>query len=122
MTREELARETATRTGLTMKEVQTVLVTILEVIQETLCRGESVFLRGFGCFRRKGQEKEGPRPQGRRPHGDPLQTPAGFSGLSRAEGFGTGGPCPENKGCLLLHRLPRGGKGLRGGGFQRLEP
>lgn len=50
MTREELARETAGRTGLTMKEVQIVLVTFLDVIRETLCRGDSIFLRGFGCF------------------------------------------------------------------------
>lgn len=50
MTREELARETAARTGLTMKEVQIVLVTFLDVIREALCRGDSIFLRGFGCF------------------------------------------------------------------------
>lgn len=53
MTREELARETAVRTGLTMREVQIVLVTFLDVIRETLCRGESVFLRGFGSFSTK---------------------------------------------------------------------
>ncbi|MCD4709038.1 MAG: HU family DNA-binding protein [Candidatus Sabulitectum sp.] len=58
MTREELARETARRTGLTMKEVQIVLVTFLDVIRETLCRGDSVFLRGFGCFStRMGRER-----------------------------------------------------------------
>jgi len=50
MTREELARETARRTGLTMKEVQIVLMTLLDVISETICRGNTVFLRGFGCF------------------------------------------------------------------------
>ncbi len=53
MTREELARETAGRTGLTMKEVQIVLVTFLDVIRETLSKGDSVFLRGFGCFSSK---------------------------------------------------------------------
>ncbi len=53
MTREELARETASRTGLTMKEVQIVLVTLLDVVRETLCGGGSVFLRGFGCFSTK---------------------------------------------------------------------
>lgn len=58
MTREELARETARRTGLTMKEVQIVLVTFLDVIRETLCGGHSVFLRGFGCFSsRMGRER-----------------------------------------------------------------
>ncbi len=53
MTREELARETASRTGLTLKEVQIVLVTFLDVISENLCMGNSVFLRGFGCFSSK---------------------------------------------------------------------
>ncbi|MCD6588703.1 MAG: HU family DNA-binding protein [Candidatus Fermentibacteraceae bacterium] len=53
MTREELARETAGRTGLTIREVQSVIVTFLDVIRETLCRGESVFLRGFGSFSTK---------------------------------------------------------------------
>ncbi len=53
MTREELAREIAGRTGLTMKEVQIVLVTLLDVIREALCRGDSVFLRGFGSFSTK---------------------------------------------------------------------
>ncbi|MCK5787056.1 MAG: HU family DNA-binding protein [Candidatus Sabulitectum sp.] len=58
MTREELARETARRTGLTMKEVQIVLVTFLDVISETLCMGNSIFLRGFGCFStRMGRER-----------------------------------------------------------------
>jgi nucleoid DNA-binding protein len=53
MTREELARETAARTGLTIREVQIVLLTLLAVIRETLCSGNSVFLRGFGSFSTK---------------------------------------------------------------------
>lgn len=58
MTREELARETARRTGLTMREVQIVLVTFLDVIRETISSGNSVFLRGFGCFATKmGRER-----------------------------------------------------------------
>lgn len=67
MTREELARETARRTGLTMKEVQSVLVTFLDVIKETICNGEAVFIRGFGCFSaRKGRKRRvrDPRDQG----------------------------------------------------------
>lgn len=50
MTREELAREAARRTGLTVREVQSLTVVLLEIITETLSSGESVFLRGFGCF------------------------------------------------------------------------
>ncbi|PIE52388.1 hypothetical protein CSA37_06250 [Candidatus Fermentibacteria bacterium] len=53
MTREELAREAAVRTGLTMREVQIVIVTVLELIREALCSGDSVYLRGFGCFSAK---------------------------------------------------------------------
>lgn len=58
MTREELARETAKRTGLTIKEVQIVLVTFLDIIRETLAKGDNVFLRSFGCFStKKGRER-----------------------------------------------------------------
>ncbi len=58
MTREELARETAKRTGLTIKEVQIVLITFLDIIRETLSKGDSVFLRSFGCFStKKGRER-----------------------------------------------------------------
>lgn len=58
MTREELARETAKRTGLTIKEVQIVLVTFLDIIREALAIGDNVFLRSFGCFStKKGRER-----------------------------------------------------------------
>lgn len=58
MTREELARETARRTGLTVREVQSVLVTLLDVIREVICAGDSVFIRGFGSFSaRKGRKR-----------------------------------------------------------------
>ncbi len=53
MTREELAREAARRTGLTVREVQSLTVVLLEIITERLSAGESVFLRGFGCFSTK---------------------------------------------------------------------
>lgn len=67
MTREELARETARRTGLTMKEVQIVLVTLLDVIREKICAGDTVFIRGFGCFSaKKGRKRRvrDPRDEG----------------------------------------------------------
>lgn len=50
MTREELAREAARRTGLTVREAQSLTVVLLDIIAERLSAGESVFLRGFGCF------------------------------------------------------------------------
>ena len=67
MSREELTRETARRTGLTMKEVQIVLSTLLEVVTGAICAGDSVFIRGFGCFSaRKGRKRRvrDPRDEG----------------------------------------------------------
>ncbi len=67
MTREELAREASRRTGLTMKEVQIVLVTILDIIKERMSAGDSVFIRGFGSFSvRKGRKRRvrDPRDEG----------------------------------------------------------
>lgn len=81
MTREELARVTASRTGLTMKEVQIVLVTVLEVIKETICSGESVFLRGFGCF----STKKGRKRRVRDPRDDGvMEIPARYRPVFRA--------------------------------------
>ncbi len=58
MTREELAREAARRTGLTVREVQSLTVVLLDIITEALSSGESVFLRGFGCFStKKGKQR-----------------------------------------------------------------
>jgi len=81
MTREELARETARRTGLTMKEVQIVLVTLLDIIREVICSGETVFLRGFGCFSsKKGRKRRvrDPRDEG------VMEIPARFRPVFRA--------------------------------------
>ncbi len=65
MTREELAREVARRTGLTLKEVQSALTGILDVITETLCEGERIYMRGFGCFEtKKGRMRRARNPQG----------------------------------------------------------
>lgn len=81
MTREELARETARRTGLTMKEVQIVLVTLLDVIREMICSGDSVFIRGFGSFSaKKGRKRRlrDPRDEGI------LEIPARYRPVFRA--------------------------------------
>ncbi len=81
MTREELARKTASRTGLTIKEVQIVLVTFLNVITESLCHGESVFLRGFGSF----STKKGRARRVRDPRNDGIMViPARFRPAFRA--------------------------------------
>jgi DNA-binding protein HU-beta len=65
MTREELARDIARRTGLTLREVQSVLGSMLDVITETLCAGDSIYMRGFGCFEtRRGRMRRARNPQG----------------------------------------------------------
>lgn len=65
MTRDELSREVAERTGLTQREARSALDSTLEVIAETLCGGESVFLRGFGCFEtKKGRQRRARDPRG----------------------------------------------------------
>jgi DNA-binding protein HU-beta len=66
LTREELAREVALRTGLSRREVQAVVESILEVVEERLCAGEAVYLRGFGCF----ESRPGGRRRARDPRGD----------------------------------------------------
>jgi nucleoid DNA-binding protein len=65
LTREELAREAARRTGLTVREVQSLMVVLLDVITETLSSGQSVFLRGFGCFSTKKGKMRRARDPGR---------------------------------------------------------
>jgi len=66
MTKEELAREVADRTGVSRKVALGVLVSILETMSDKLCQGESIFLRGFGCF----ETKEGRKRRARDPQGD----------------------------------------------------
>ena len=66
MTRDELAREVALRTGVSRREAQAVIENALAVIEERLCAGEPVFLRGFGCF----ESRPGGRRRARDPRGD----------------------------------------------------
>ncbi len=66
MTKEELAREVSDRTGVSRKVARSVLVSLLDVITEQLCEGDSIYLRGFGCF----QTREGRRRRARDPQGN----------------------------------------------------
>ena len=50
MNMKELVKEATKRSTLTQKEVREALDSILEVITETLSRGEKVEIRGFGSF------------------------------------------------------------------------
>jgi len=65
MTKEELAREVANRTGVSRKVALSNLVSFLETMTESLCSGESIYLRGFGCFEsREGRMRRARDPQG----------------------------------------------------------
>lgn len=68
MTKDELAAEVASRTGVSRKVAKTVLSALLETVTEQLCRGENIYLRGFGCF----ETREGKRRRARDPQGEGL--------------------------------------------------
>lgn len=68
MTREDLAKEMALRTGLSRREACAALEAMLSIVEEALCGGRSVFLRGFGCF----EPRRGGRRRARDPRGDGL--------------------------------------------------
>jgi DNA-binding protein HU-beta len=65
MTRDELSRRVADRTGLTQREARSALDATLDAITDTLCEGDSVYLRGFGCFEtRRGRQRRARDPRG----------------------------------------------------------
>jgi len=64
MNKGELVTTVAKKTGLTKKEVDLVLTTILETIVEVVSSGEKITLVGFGSFEaRERKEKEGRNPK-----------------------------------------------------------
>jgi DNA-binding protein HU-beta len=50
MTKAELVSEIARRTGIEKVTVLNSVETLMEVMKDTMCKGESVYLRGFGSF------------------------------------------------------------------------
>jgi len=50
MTKAELVSEIANRTGIEKVTVLNTVVTFMEVMKDTMSRGENVYLRGFGSF------------------------------------------------------------------------
>ena len=63
MNKGELVTVVATKTGLTKKDTELVLTTILETIVEVISSGEKLTLVGFGSFEaRNRKEKEGRNP------------------------------------------------------------
>jgi DNA-binding protein HU-beta len=63
MNKEELVSAVAKKTGLTKKETELALTTILETIVDVISSGEKITLVGFGSFEaRARKEKEGRNP------------------------------------------------------------
>lgn len=50
MTKIEIVREIASKTGLDKKDVMVIVESIMETIKTSMANGEEVFLRGFGSF------------------------------------------------------------------------
>ena len=50
MTKIELVREIAAKTGLENKDVLVIVESLMETIKTSMTNGEEVFLRGFGSF------------------------------------------------------------------------
>ncbi len=66
MTKDELAGVVADKTGVSRKVARSVLTAMLDTITEELCDGETIYLRGFGCF----ETKEGSGRRARDPQGE----------------------------------------------------
>lgn len=50
MTKIELAKEIASKTGLNTKDVLEIVESLMDTIKTSMAEGEEVFLRGFGSF------------------------------------------------------------------------
>ena len=50
MTKIEIVREIASKTGLSTKDVMVILESLMNTIKSSMENGEEVFLRGFGSF------------------------------------------------------------------------
>ena len=87
MNKSEFIQAMAEKSGLTVKDATTALNATLEVIQESLQKGESVSLVGFGTF----EVKERAARTGRNPQTkQPIEIPA-----SKTPSFKAGKPLKE---------------------------
>lgn len=76
MNKKEYIKLVADKLGKTQKDVEEVLIVMLETIEETLLKGESVKLTGFGTF----EVSERAAREGRNPAtGDSILIPASKS-------------------------------------------
>ena len=87
MNKSEFIQAMSEKSGLTVKDATTALNATLEVIQESLQKGESVSLVGFGTFEVKERAaRTGRNPQTKKP----IEIPA-----SKAPSFKAGKPLKE---------------------------
>lgn len=92
MQKTDFIKAVAERTGVSQKETKQVVDTALEVIAETLKKGEKVTLTGFGTFEvRQRQEREGVNPQTRAKIKIPATMTPGFSASSTLKDAVKGG-------------------------------
>ncbi|GAB4216346.1 MAG: HU family DNA-binding protein [Roseiflexaceae bacterium] len=83
MQKTEFIRAVAEKASISQKEAKAAVDAALEVITETLKRGEKVTLTGFGTFEvRQRQEREGVNPQTRAKIKIPATKTPGFSASS----------------------------------------
>ena len=82
MNKTELIGKVAERAGMTKKDTEKVVNTLIDVVQDTLGKGDTVAILGFGTF----LSRERPAREGRNPRtGETIQIPA-----SRVPVFRTG--------------------------------
>lgn len=56
MKKTEFVKELSKRTGFTKSECEKILETFREIVQDTLCNGENVFIKGFLTFEVKNRK------------------------------------------------------------------
>lgn len=80
MTKVELIATVAANAGLTKKDAEKAVTATIDVITETLQKGEKVSLVGFGTFEvRERKERQGRNPQTREPMTIPASKLPAFS-------------------------------------------
>ena len=80
MTKVELIAAVAANAGLTKKDAEKAVTATIDVITETLQKGEKVSLGGFGTFEvRERKERQGRNPQTREPMTIPASKLPAFS-------------------------------------------
>ncbi len=83
MQKTDFIKAVAERTGVSQKETKQVIDAALDIIAETLAKGEKVTLTGFGTFEvRERQAREGVNPQTREKIHIPATKTPGFSASS----------------------------------------